>query len=172
MVCNESFDKLKNIESLLIAINIGIQNRLSLDRLTYRKVEGGWTVQQVGTDYEYQKKVILSGSAENIDITIPFPMRADRMEYFSDDTTAKSFSVRIYDGAVDSNAYVQVANVVLDTNQPIFVDFGNNGLKFLQTPIIIRTAVSASTAAKTLTIKIHIRKLDIIDLFVTEQDVK
>jgi hypothetical protein len=163
-----SFEKLKNIESLLLAINLGIQNRISLDRLTYCKVEDGWTIQQVGTDYEYQKKVTLTGSAENIDVTIPFPMRADRMEYFSNDTTAKSFSVRIFDGAVDSNAYVQVANVVLDTNQSIRVDFGNNGLKFLHTPIIIRTVVSSSTAAKTLTIKIHIRKLDIVDLFVTE----
>lgn len=128
---------------------------MSIERNTFRNTEDGWEVQQVDYDFEYQKQVTLTGAAQNIDLTLPFPVKCDRIDYYSDDTTAKSFTVRVFNGGVDTTAYTQVANIVLDTNQAITIDFEE--MKFLHMPIVLRTAVSASTNGKKITIKVYVK---------------
>ena len=119
----------------------------------------GWNVQITKCNHEYQRKFTLSGSAENFDLVIPFPFELNRIEYFSDDTTSKSFTERIFSGNVDKDAYDQIVNVSLNIDQAIaYYPGGSEGI-YTQAPILIRTAISASTAAKTLTKKIIIRRL-------------
>lgn len=139
-------------------------NTCILDRLTYRNVDMNWSIQRVGTDYEFQQKYTLTGATQNIDIAIPYPIKINRVEYFSDDTTAKSFTTRIFNGDTDTVAYAQIANLLLDTNQSVLVLCEQDNLKYLQSPIVIRTAVSVSTLNKTLTIKICLERLDKIEL--------
>jgi len=128
--------------------------------VTYTK--DGWNVQVTKTDkgciYEYQQLVTLTGAAQNIDLAIHFPFELNRIEWFSNDATAKSFTERIYSGR-DQTSYDQILAVALDTNLPIaYYPTGSEGSYTMQ-PLIIRTAVSASTAAKTLNKKIIIRRL-------------
>lgn len=122
----------------------------------------GWAVQVNKTDrgcvYEFQRRTILTGAAENIDLHIPFGIKLQRIEFFSDDATAKSFTERIYSGNIDPTSYDQLINLVNDTNQPIAYA-GDEDNIYTQSPVIIRTAVSASTAAKILTKKVIVTRL-------------
>jgi len=121
--------------------------------------QDGWTVQKTGAIYEYQRKFTLSGSAETLDLNVTFPFELNRIEYFSDDTTAKSFSERIFSGGVDDTSYDQIVSVTLNTDQPLaYYPSGGEGI-YTQSPILIRTNVTASTINKTLTKKVVIKRL-------------
>lgn len=127
------------------------------------RFQDGWQVQRTQTDgkcvYEFQRQFTLSGAAENFDLNIPFPFELNRIEYFSNDATAKSFTERILSGGVTVGSYDQIVNVAADINLAIaYVPTGSEGI-YTQAPIVIRTAVSASTAGKLLTKKILIRRL-------------
>lgn len=125
---------------------------------TYYSIVDEWSVVQVGNAYEYQKQVTLTGAAQNIDLTIPFAIQLNRVEFFSDDETAKSFSLRVFSGSVPPTSYAELVTLTADTNIPILVQIGDV-YKYLQSPIKIRVAVSASTAGKILTIKVACDKL-------------
>ncbi len=123
----------------------------------------GWVTQITQTDkgcvYEFQQQFTLSGAAENLDLSIPFPVELNRIEYFSNDGVAKSFTERIFSGNVDQTSYDQIVSVALDTNQALaYYPTGSEGV-YTQSPIRIRTAVSASTAGKLLTKKVVVRRL-------------
>lgn len=128
---------------------------------TYRK--DGWAVQRTKTPdgciYEYQRQFTLSGAAENFDLYISFPFELNRVEYFSNDATAKSFSERVFTGSADPSSYDEILTLIADINIPnAYVPTGSEGV-YTQAPILIRTAVSASTAGKTLTKKIVMKRL-------------
>lgn len=125
---------------------------------TYYSVVDGWNVAQVGNAYEYQKQVTLTGAVQNIDLTIPFAIQLNRVEFFSDDTTAKSLSLRVFSGNITPASYAELVTVTNDTNISILQQVGSE-YKYLQTPIKIRVAVSASTAGKILTVKVACDKL-------------
>ena len=123
----------------------------------------GWRV-QVDTDpttrqrtYEYQQLFTFTGAAQNLDLSIPFPIQFNRATYFSDDATAKSFILQVFSGN-PAGSYDALMNVVNNTDQPLSFA-GDLTTKYLQQPITIRTAVSASTAGKFLTIKVNVTKL-------------
>lgn len=121
--------------------------------------DGGWTWEKVGNDYNWQQQFTLTGAAQNLDLIIPFNCTINRIEYFSDDTTAKSFTTRIFSGRVDTSSYAQLVNLTADTTQSNqWVPIGEEG-KYIQAPIRFRTAVSASTLNKKLTVKITVRRL-------------
>lgn len=120
----------------------------------------GWRVQRDGNIYEFSRRFTLSGAAENFDLSIPFPFQLNRVQYFSDDATAKSFTERIFSaGAVDPNQYDQIVNVAVDTNQSVAY-MGDISDKWLMQPIVMRTAVSASTGGKFLTKTVNVTRLD------------
>lgn len=123
----------------------------------------GWQVQitktERGCTYEFQQQFTLTGAAQEISLNIPFPIELNRIEYFSDDAIAKSFDERIYSGNVDPSSYDQIVSVSNDINQAVaYYPTGAEGV-YTQSPIIITTAVSASTAGKLLTKKILVRRL-------------
>jgi len=125
--------------------------------------DDGWraqrTISKAGCIYEYQQQFTLTGAAQNIDLVIPFPFSLNRIEYFSNDATAKSFVEQVFAGSTDTTSYNAIVNVALDTNQPLsYAPSGEEG-NYTQAPIRIRTAVSASTAGKLLTKKVIVRKL-------------
>lgn len=121
----------------------------------------GWRIQRDGNIYEFSAIFTLTGAAQNIDLNIPFPFQLNRVQYFSDDATAKSFAERIYSaGSVDPNNYDEIVNVAADTNQSVAY-MGDISDKWLMQPITARTAVSASTAAKTLTKTVNVTRLDV-----------
>lgn len=124
----------------------------------YERTPDGWTVYIEGDVYEYQQQFTLTGAAQNLDVIIPFPFQLNKIEYFSDDATAKSFTERIYSGNVDTSSYGQIVSVTADTNQPLSYA-GDISDKWTQQPIRIRTAVSASTLNKKLTKKINVTRL-------------
>lgn len=120
----------------------------------------GWRVQITKHNYEYQRQITLSGAAENIDLAIPFPASINRISYSSNDATAKSFSTRIFNGGVDQSTYDEVGSWALNTDLSLtYVPLGEEGV-YSMMPLIIRTAVSASTAGKLLTIKVVARRLE------------
>ena len=121
--------------------------------------EGIWSVKEHGDFISYMYKHTLSGSAENIDLNLAFDFILMRIEYFSNDATAKSFTTQVFSGGVDPSAYDQLLDLALNTDLPnAYVPTGEEGV-YLQTPLRIRTAITASTAAKTLTTKITVKKL-------------
>ena len=149
--CIEELEWLKSIDARLKLL-------VTPESRTYNSVVDGWALTQVGPAYEYQKQVTLTGAAQNIDLTISFAVQLNRVEFFSDDETAKSFSLRVFSGNVTPTSYAELLTVTLDTNIPILQQVGNE-YKYLQTPIKIRVAVSASTANKILTVKVACDKL-------------
>lgn len=131
--------------------------------MTARYFRDGWqvaiTYTPAGHVYEYQRRFTLSGAAENFDLNLGFPFEIIRIEYFSDDATAKSFSERIYTGSVDTTSYDEIVTLTNDINQAnAYYPTGADGTRTMS-PITIRTAVSASTAGKFLTKKILLRRL-------------
>ena len=131
--------------------------------MTIKYNKDGWAVQVNKTDrgcvYEFQRQFTLSGAAENFDLSVPFPFELNRIEYFSDDATAKSFTERILSGNVTAGSYDEIMNEVNNIDIPVaYVPTGSEGV-YTQSPLIIRTAMSASTAAKLLTKKVILRRL-------------
>lgn len=120
----------------------------------------GWRVQKTrsgkDTIYEYQRQFTLSGAAEDLDLVINYPFQLNRIDYFSNDATAKSFAERIFVG--QSESYAEIVNVAADTNISI-VYSGDISDKWTQQPLRIRTAVSASTGGKLLTKTINVTRL-------------
>ena len=132
--------------------------------MTVTYTEGGWNVQVTKTDrgsiYEFQQLVTLTGAAQNIDLAIHFPFELSRIQFFSNDATAKSLTERIYSGR-DQTTYDQLLALALDTNLPISIyPTGSENLSYTMQPLIIRTVVSASTAGKTLNKIVVIRRLE------------
>lgn len=120
----------------------------------------GWRVLITGHTVEYQRQVTLSGAAENIDLAIPFPASINRISYSSNDATAKSFSVRIFNGGIDPTSYDEVGTWAGNTDLSLtYTPLGEEGV-YAQMPLIVQTAVSASTAGKLLTIKVVARRLE------------
>ena len=120
----------------------------------------GWRIQITGQNYEYQRQVTLSGAAENIDLQIYFPVSINRISYSSDDATAKSFATRIFNGGIDLTTYDEVGAWAINTDISLtYTPLGEEGVYSMH-PIMVRTALTASTAGKLLTIKIVVRKLD------------
>jgi hypothetical protein len=133
--------------------------------MTWQGTIDGWNVQITekkdgsGTIYEYQQKFTLTGAAQNLDLTVPFPFLLNNIIYFSNDATAKSFTEQIFTGSADTTTYKQIMNLVGDTNQPNHYA-GDVSDYYSQQPIMIRTAISASTNGKTLTKKIVLTKVN------------
>lgn len=123
--------------------------------------ENGWKVQETfdgeDTYYEFQQQFTLTGAAQNLDLALNFPIELKKIEYFSDDTTAKSFTEDVYSGTVDTSSYDRICTKTLDTNQSISLDSDN---LYMQQPVRIRTAVTASTNTKKLTKKVKVRRLE------------
>ncbi len=124
---------------------------------TFYEFKDEWTIAHIGNNYEFQKQVTLTGSAQDIDLNIPFALQLNRVSFFSDDDTAKSFSLRIYSGSVTLISYEELITVATNTNMSIVLFVDNT--RYIQSPIRIRTAVSASTIGKILTIKVSVDKL-------------
>ena len=121
----------------------------------------GWRWQKDGRTYEIKQRFTLTGAAQDIDLHIGFPFQLNRVEYYSDDATAKSFAERVFSGGnIDAAAYAQIVNVAGDTNLSV-VYAGDISDKWLQQPIVLRTAVSASTNGKLLTKTVNVTRLDL-----------
>lgn len=116
------------------------------------------TIAHVKDDYEYHKQVELTGSAQNIDLQLVTPIQLNRIEVYTDDTTAKSYTVDVYSGIVTPDSYVRLASFTGDTEQSNFVQ-GGGEYRFLQPPINIRIAITSSTTGKIMTVKIIVEKL-------------
>lgn len=132
--------------------------------VNYRHIDNGWDIQQTDVYYEYQKKVVMTGAAQQIDLMIHFPVKLERIEYFFNDLTSRVFATQIFDGNVDENAYALIVDWNTTMDQSILVLCNQDNLKFTQPPIRIRTDITASTAGKTITIKIYVKKLDEIPI--------
>lgn len=126
---------------------------------TERYVLDGWTVVRTimpgqPCTYEYSRTHTMSGAAENLDLSIPYPFRLNRIVWESDDATAKSFTERIISNSITD----QIASFTADTNTFLSAS-GEEADKYTTLPIIIRSAISASTAGKTLAKKVNVTRL-------------
>lgn len=160
MGCPESLKVLQSIDDSQKSILDLLAKTTGKAELKKAKFDE-WDVESNGEYFTFAKLNTLTGSAQNIDLRIPFNCFIIRVEYFSDDTTSKSFSTRVYSaGAVDVSSYDQLYTTAGNIQQPIAVEFTEekSGL-YMHSPITIRTAVSASTQNKTLTIKVTLKRL-------------
>ncbi len=160
MACPDSINLLKNISAYQKAIFDILNGNVEVFIPVQQYPWDIWTVEKIGKDYSYQTKVLLTGAAQNIDLAIPFGCVINRIEYFSDDTTAKSFSERVFSGVVDISSYDELMSVTDDVNQPIaYYPTSLGEGRYTQRPIKIRTAISASTVGKYLTKKVEISRI-------------
>ncbi len=127
--------------------------------ITYRTTDNEWNIRQVDVYYEYQKQIIMTGAAQQIDIMFSFPIKLERIEYFYSDTSQKSFSVKVFNGDFAS-VYTHIADLDDDYYPSVLILCNKDNLKFTQTPIIFRTDITASVINKVMTIKLYVKRLD------------
>jgi len=132
--------------------------------MTVRYTRDGWNIQRTHTPdgcvYEYQRQVTLTGAAQNIDLPIHYPASINRISYYINNANAKSFTTRIFNGGTDLTSYDEVGAWVLNVDLSLtYTPLGEEG-RYTQTPIIIRTALTASTAGDLFTVKVVTRRLE------------
>lgn len=143
---------------LLEKIEENTRKLIAPDRPVTQGRQENWNYFKVGRYIEYQRKVTLTGSAENFDILFGVPVQLNRIDIFANDATAKSFDVRMFSGIVNTSAYGILVSFTADTNQSLVVQLGKE-YQYIQLPIRLRFAISASTAGKVLTFRILAEEL-------------
>lgn len=161
MAIDEDIIRLRNIEALLNRM-ADIDNKLLsvLDSgsmsVGYSRHDG-WTVARKGNLFEYQREVTMTGAAQNIDLNVSFACVLRRWDTWTDDEIAKSYTLDVYSGAVTPLSYTRLDNVAAHTNQSRSFT-SDKADSYLQSPVLLRTAITASTNGKKITIKILVER--------------
>lgn len=161
MAVDETVIRLRNVEAamnrlaeteakILAVLDSGVMP------VEYYRADG-WRVAKKGNMFEYQREVTMTGAAQNIDLAVPFACVLRRWDTWADDATAKSYTLDVYSGAVTPTSYTRVDNVAADTNQSRSFT-SDKADSYLQSPVVLRTAITASTNGKKITIKILLER--------------
>ena len=154
--------KLQNIERLLSSQMLDqkrIVDLMDTSKMSVMsaKTSDGWTLTQKGNLFEYQREITMTGAAQNIDCAVPFACMIRRWDTWTDDATAKSYTLDVYSGTVTATSYTRLDNVAVDTNQSNSFT-SDKADSYLQAPLLLRTAVTVSTNGKKMTIKILVER--------------
>lgn len=123
-------------------------------KIINKSYDNDWIYTQLGSSVVYQKRMTLTGAEQTEELSLEKGIRLNRIEIFANDATAKSLSIRVYNGF--NSSYVELVNIVSDINQSLTLLFENEVFPSIDK---IAVVVTESTLNKTLDVNISVVEL-------------